>query len=60
MAHQGTEQFHANRTRQNCLVNAGFTVLRFTWPDLTDRPAQVSAQIRSALAPVTVPRPVSE
>ncbi|WP_249383048.1 DUF559 domain-containing protein [Actinotalea sp. K2] len=38
--HQGA-QFQRDRTRQNRLVAAGFTVLRFTWHDLTDRPNTV-------------------
>lgn len=36
--------------RQNDLVRAGFTVLRFTAADLRGRPAAVVAQVRGALA----------
>jgi very-short-patch-repair endonuclease len=36
--------------RQNRLVAAGYIVLRFTWDDLRDRPAQVIADIRRSLA----------
>ncbi|MGV8967955.1 MAG: DUF559 domain-containing protein, partial [Cellulomonas sp.] len=48
-AYHGQASFQSDRTRQNRLVNAGFTVLRFTWQDLTDRPAEVLRQIRAAL-----------
>ncbi|HWS57053.1 MAG TPA: type IV toxin-antitoxin system AbiEi family antitoxin domain-containing protein [Actinotalea sp.] len=40
-------RFQADRTRQNRLVAAGYTVLRFTWADLTDRPAEVLRQVRA-------------
>lgn len=43
-------RFQADRSRQNRLVAAGFTVLRFTWADLADRPAAVLAQIRLLVA----------
>lgn len=46
----GRRQFQADRTRQNALVAAGYTVLRFTWWDLVDRPADVARQVRSTLA----------
>jgi very-short-patch-repair endonuclease len=36
--------------RQNRLIDAGFTVLRFTTADLRGRPEVVVAQVRSALA----------
>ncbi len=36
--------------RQNQLVNAGFTVLRFTSADLNHRPEHVVAEVRHALA----------
>jgi len=48
--HSDVERFRANRRRQNALVLAGWTVLRFTWDDLTNRPEQVVAQIQAALA----------
>jgi very-short-patch-repair endonuclease len=35
-----------DRFRQNRLVAAGWSVLRFTWHDLTERPAHVVATIR--------------
>lgn len=49
MAYHGADRFQADRTRQNRLVRAGFTVLRFTWADLTERPAEVLAQILTTL-----------
>jgi very-short-patch-repair endonuclease len=44
------ERFQADRSRQNLLVTAGCTVLRYTWADLTLRPDQIAAQIRATLA----------
>ncbi len=48
--HTSPERFRADRQRQNALVLAGWTVLRFTWHDLTSRPGDVIAEIRRALA----------
>lgn len=48
--HADAERFRRDRQRQNALVLAGWTVLRFTWQDLTRRPAAVLAEIRRALA----------
>lgn len=48
-AFHGPDRFQADRTRQNLLVGAGCTVLRFTWEDLTRRPDAVIAQIQAAL-----------
>ena len=36
--HSDADRFQRDRTRQNRLVGAGWTVLRFTWNDLRDRP----------------------
>jgi Protein of unknown function (DUF559) len=47
-AHSGRGQFVQDRRRQNRLVAAGFTVLRFTWEDLLERPHDVVEQIRRA------------
>lgn len=47
--HHDPTRFRHDRQRQNALVLAGWTVLRFTWHDLTQRPAQVIAEIRRAL-----------
>lgn len=49
MAYHGAARFQSDRTRQNRLVGAGYTVLRFTWQDLTERPHLVIDQIRTAL-----------
>ncbi len=49
-AHSGREAFRRDRRRQNRLVGAGWTVLRFTWWDLVERPDDVVAQVRAALA----------
>ena len=46
----GQRQFQSDRTRQNALVTAGYTVLRFTWWDLVERPHDVAAQVRATLA----------
>jgi very-short-patch-repair endonuclease len=46
----GSQQFQSDRSRQNALVAAGYTVLRFTWWDLVDRPADVARQVRATLA----------
>jgi very-short-patch-repair endonuclease len=45
--HHDVERFRRDRQRQNALVLAGWTVLRFTWHDLTQRPGEVVAEIRS-------------
>jgi hypothetical protein len=43
------DRFAQDRVRQNALVLAGWTVLRFTWHDLMSRPQAVVAEIRAAL-----------
>jgi very-short-patch-repair endonuclease len=48
--HSAAEPFQRDRTKQNRLVAAGWTVLRFTWEDITRRPEQVIATIRTSLA----------
>jgi very-short-patch-repair endonuclease len=48
--HVDAERFQRDRTRQNLLVGAGWTVLRFTWSDLVDRPSSVIAAIQRARA----------
>jgi very-short-patch-repair endonuclease len=48
--HSDPERFQRDRTRQNWLVNQGWIVLRFTWDDLTERPAIVIATIRRTLS----------
>jgi hypothetical protein len=48
--HSSPEVFQRDRRRQNALVNDGYTVLRFTWFDLIDRPAHVISVIKRQLA----------
>ncbi|HEY4752246.1 MAG TPA: DUF559 domain-containing protein [Candidatus Limnocylindrales bacterium] len=52
----GEDRFQSDRTRQNMLVAAGCTVLRYTWHDLTERPHVVLAEIRATLARLTSQR----
>ena len=47
--HGSPEALLRDRQRQNALINEGYRVLRFTWYDVTQRPAYVIAAIRSAL-----------
>jgi very-short-patch-repair endonuclease len=48
--HRDRATFQRDRATQNQLVAAGYLVLRFTWDDLTSRPAYVVSTIRQALA----------
>jgi very-short-patch-repair endonuclease len=48
-AHSGPHAFQADRTLTNELQLRGWTVLRFTWHDLTKRPHQVADAVRRAL-----------
>jgi very-short-patch-repair endonuclease len=48
--HSGSDRFQRDRTKQNSLVALGWTVLRFTWWDLAERPDYVLATIRRQLA----------
>ncbi len=47
--HSDRDRFQRDRRRQNELVNAGWTVLRFTWTDLVDRPEYVLSTIQAHL-----------
>jgi very-short-patch-repair endonuclease len=47
--HVDLDRFRADRRKGNALVRAGWTVLRFTWHDLVNRPGYVVAEIRAAL-----------
>jgi very-short-patch-repair endonuclease len=49
-SHSGREAFQRDRTKTADLAAAGWTVLRFTWADLVDRPGYVIARITSLLA----------
>jgi very-short-patch-repair endonuclease len=48
--HSDVGAFRNDRQRQNSLVLAGWTILRFTWHDLTQRPGEVVAEIRVMIA----------
>jgi very-short-patch-repair endonuclease len=47
--HSTPDRFQRDRERQNRLVAAGWTVLRFTWRDLTDHPERVVATLRRVM-----------
>jgi very-short-patch-repair endonuclease len=47
--HSDRQAFQRDRSRQNQLVAAGYTVLRFTWRDVAERPQHVVSTIRAAL-----------
>jgi hypothetical protein len=48
--HMSVEQFHRDRERQNRLVLLGWTVLRYTYRDASQRPAWLAEQVHRALA----------
>jgi very-short-patch-repair endonuclease len=48
--HIGSEVFETDRWRQNLLILDGWCVLRFTWRMIQERPGEVVAMIRKALA----------
>jgi very-short-patch-repair endonuclease len=45
--HMDAERAAADKRRQNALVRAGWTILRYTWHDLDGRPKSVLAEIAS-------------
>lgn len=47
--HSHADVFVADRNRQNNIALLGWTVLRFTWLDLTDFPDRVIAEVRQAI-----------
>jgi very-short-patch-repair endonuclease len=47
--HSSPEAFQHDRSRQNNLVELGWTILRFTWGDIVHRPEMVAARIRRVL-----------
>ena len=49
VVHSGRSVFEDDRSRQNALALAGWTVLRFTWRQVCTRPGWVVAQICDAL-----------
>ena len=52
--HASLDAFQRDRARQNDLVAAGWTVLRFTWDDVHQRPERVAAAILRLLGALTV------
>jgi hypothetical protein len=52
--HGDRRAFQRDRTRQNGIVLARWTVLRFTWADVVDRPGYVIATCRAALVAAAV------
>ena len=57
--HSDVSRFRNDRRRQNGLVVAGWTVLRFTWHDLTQRREQVLAEIQAMIADSATPPTVA-
>jgi hypothetical protein len=47
--HSSLAAFSRDRVRQNDLVTAGWTVLRFTWNDLSHHPERVAGSVRRLL-----------
>jgi hypothetical protein len=47
-AHSSVDAFRRDRARQNALVTAGWTVLRFTWTEVDDNSPRVGSTIRDA------------
>ena len=47
--HVDADRFRNDRRKQNALVAAGWTVLRFTWSDIHDHPRRTVAAIRAAV-----------
>ncbi len=52
--HTDHAAFESDRRRQNALVLAGWTVLRFTWRQLTEDPERVVGEIRKAISHASV------
>ncbi|WP_102145852.1 type IV toxin-antitoxin system AbiEi family antitoxin domain-containing protein [Mycobacterium hubeiense] len=48
--HSDSDNFHADRVRQNNIALLGWQVLRFTWLDLIEYPQRVIAIIRKAIS----------
>ena len=51
--HRSRDAFERDRARQNDMVAAGWSPLRFTWRDVNDRPAETAARTLTALARVS-------
>ena len=54
--HSDPRSFQIDRERQNDLVAAGWTVLRFTWDDVVLRPDRTIARIREVLGALRAAR----
>ncbi len=52
--HASLQAFQHDRARQNDLVAAGWTVLRFTWDDLRQRPERVAGAVFRVLGALKV------
>ncbi|RZT84954.1 very-short-patch-repair endonuclease [Pseudonocardia sediminis] len=48
--HTDTARFRADRRKGNDLMAAGWVLLRFTWHDVMDEPAETVSRVRDALA----------
>ncbi|MGH2684207.1 MAG: endonuclease domain-containing protein [Actinomycetota bacterium] len=48
--HGGRERWVRDVRRENRLKLLGWTLLRFTWEDVRDRPELLASQVRAALA----------
>jgi very-short-patch-repair endonuclease len=48
--HMDAERAQGDKRRRNALVRQGWTILRYTWLDLTSRPRAVIAEIAHAVA----------
>jgi very-short-patch-repair endonuclease len=46
--HLRRDVWEADHARQNALILAGWTLLRFTWRDYTDRPSRIVTEVRRA------------
>lgn len=57
--HEGLDRRRYDRSRDRLLVGLGYTVLRFEWADVVQRPDQVAREIRAVLARLVVQRAVS-
>jgi hypothetical protein len=51
-SHASLAAFQHDRARQNDLVAAGWTVLRFTWDDVVRRPERVTTAVRRVLGAI--------
>jgi len=48
--HSDRRSFERDRERQNLLSLDGWLILRFTWEQITERPQEVIAAVRTAVA----------